>query len=333
VRPLAATHELIKLFRDIYDLVAPWMLLLTETNNPYRENITYFGDAGNEAQIVYNFTLAPLILFSIVNQDCTVLADWARQVRRVSARATYLNITATHDGIGMRPTEGILSEDQRRQLVDLARAHQGDITGKRNSDGSISPYELNLNYFDAVNDPTANEPLDLQIRRFMLSQAIALSFIGIPGIYIHSLLGSRNDLEGVRRTGRARSINREQLDRDSLADALADASSLRHRVFAHYLELLEIRRRQPAFNPDAPQTILDFGPQVFALRREDPRSGQVILALHNVSNNPVTVTGAPGGTDLLADAQPCAGDVNLEPYQVRWIETRPATASAQGDGR
>ncbi|MFA6292680.1 MAG: alpha-amylase family glycosyl hydrolase, partial [Victivallales bacterium] len=162
---LPETHELIKLFRDIFDAVAPHVILLTETNVPHNENVVYFGNAGDEAQIIYNFSLAPLILWSLFKQDASVLSDWASGVKKISDNTTFLNITATHDGIGVRPTEGILSSAERMELCELARRHGGDITGKRNSDGSISPYELNVNYFDAVNDPNADESAYLQIRR------------------------------------------------------------------------------------------------------------------------------------------------------------------------
>ena len=314
---LPQTHELIKLFRDLYDLAAPHMLLLTETNNPHVENITYFGNQGDEAQMVYNFTLAPLILFSLVTGNASTLTSWARQIKKISDRATFLNVTATHDGIGMRPTEGILTEPQRKMLVDLAYAHQGDMTGKRNSDGSVSPYELNLNYFDAVNDPNSPEPLAIQIDRFLLSQAIPLAFIGIPGIYIHSLLGSRNDLAGVKRTGRARSINREQLALPDLTAALADPTTLRHQVFHRYTRMLQIRATQPAFHPNADQLILDFGPNIFALRRTCPT--QTILSLHNMTPAHVTLTLDAPATDVLAGNLPCARTLALAPYQVRWL--------------
>jgi sucrose phosphorylase len=219
----------------------------------------------------------------------------------------------------MRPTEGILSEPQRKALVDRACAHQGAMTGKRNSDGSVSPYELNLNYFDAINNPLGNEPLATQIDRFMLSQSIPLSFIGIPGIYIHSLIGSRNDLAGVQRTGRARSINRQQLAVPELRAALADPTSLRHQVFNRYRHLLEIRGGQPAFHPNSPQSILDLGPGIFALQRHDPTTGQTILALHNVTSQPLTTPVRITGRDLL-NAEPINSNPILNPYQVRWIE-------------
>ena len=231
---LPQTHALIKLIRRVYDQVSPNALLLTETNVPHRENVSYFGNRGDEAQMIYNFSLPPLILHAIIKGEAIKLSDWASCVQKVSDGATYLNITASHDGIGMRPTEGILEEAERAMLCDIARARGGQVTGKRNGDGSVTPYELNITYFDALNDPQGGEPLELQIQRFLLSQTIALSFIGIPGIFIHSLLGSRNYSDGVEVSGQARAINREKLDLRQLDNELADERSVRSRVFRRY---------------------------------------------------------------------------------------------------
>ncbi len=322
---LPQTHELIKLIRDVFDVVAPHVLLLTETNVPHHENLVYFGDRGDEAQMIYNFSLAPLIVWSLFKGETTVLREWAQGIEWIGERATYLNITATHDGIGMRPTEGILSEDERAELVQLAYDRGGDVTGKRNADGSISPYELNLSYFDAINDPRADVPETTQIRRFMVSQAIPMAMIGIPGIYIHSLLGSRNDYAGVKASGRARSINREQLALPPLEAELADAGSLRGGVFHAYCRLLEIRAAQSAFHPDATQEILDCGPAVFAVARHNRQTGQRILALHNVTGHPVRVAVdlAAYRVDLLAGGvlEGLDGHVVLQPYAVQWLST------------
>jgi sucrose phosphorylase len=318
---LPQTHTLIRLIRTVYDLASPHTGLLTETNVPHRENLSYFGEGGDEAQMIYNFSLAPLILWSLYKGDASVLSEWARSIEFVSDRATYLNITATHDGIGMRPTEGILSHAQRMELVQLARDHGGDMTGKRNGDGSATPYELNLNYFDAVNDPRADEPAGLQVRRFMVSQAIPLALMGIPGIYIHSLLGSRNDLDGVGRTGRARSINRQQLEIGALRRELGDPESLRARVFSAYRDLLRRRAQQSAFDPGAAQRILDCGPSVFAVRRENARTGEALVALHNVTERPVSLAlDSVPVFDLLARQRLDGGAVSLAPYQTRWLE-------------
>jgi len=324
---LPQTHELVKLLRDVCDAACPHVLLLAETNAPHRENVAYLGSGGDEAQVIYNFCLPPLVLWSLHRGDATRLTRWAAGLAPLGGRATYLNVTATHDGIGMRPTEGLLSEPERAALVALSRAHGGDVTGKRNPDGSVSPYELNLNYFDAVNDPRAAEPVGLQVARFMCSQAVPLALAGIPGIYIHSLLGSRNDLEGVKRTGRARSINRAQLRLAEVRRELAAPGSLRARVFSAYRRLLELRREQRAFHPDAAQEVLDLGPAFFAVKRTDRDSGQSILAVHNV-------TGERQSTDLRARAAGARrrdllssesfpagslGTLGFAPYQVRWL--------------
>ena len=321
---LPETHALIKFFRDALDLAAPHVLLLAECNVPQPKNFAYLGDGGDEAQIVYNFTLPPLIVFSLLRGDATYLTEWAKTIPDPGERATYLNITATHDGIGMRPTEGLLTEDERRELMDLAFSRDGDVTGKRNSDGSISPYELNISYFDAINDPHSDTPLDLEIRRFMLSQAIAMSLKGIPAIYIHSLLGSRNYLEGVRQTGRARSINREQLALDDLADALDQTDSRRSRVFRRYCEMLRVRRGEKAFHPDAHQEILELGPHLFSVRRTNEETGDSVLALHNVTNEAqmIDLSGITAGNtrDLLTDATFQGKTIELAPAQVMWLK-------------
>lgn len=320
---LPQTHAIIKLIRDVYDAVSPQTLLLTETNVPHHENISYFGDAGDEAQMIYNFSLAPLIVWSMLEGDAIALSKWATGVRFLSQRATYLNITATHDGIGMRPTEGILSEEARSKLCAMAKSRGGDVTGKRNSDGSISPYELNISYFDAINDPASSDSLETQVARFLCSQAIPMSFIGIPGLYIHSLFGSRNDYEGVKQSGRARSINRAQLDRGKLVQDLADSSNLRSKVFQGILRSLRIRGQQPAFHPDSEQTVLDCGASIFALLRIS--KAQSIVALHNVSSQMASVScrrfpEASGWQDLLGNGEfDPEGEVSLKPYQVCWL--------------
>jgi len=209
--------------------------------------------------------------------------------------------------------------------VQLARDHGGDITGKRNADGSISPYELNLSYFDAVNDPRSDEPEELQIRRFLLSQAIPMALMGIPGIYIHSLLGSRNDCAGAKASGRARSINREQLQLDALEMELADPNSRRARVFCGIKRMLEVRARQSAFHPDATQNIPDLGPGFFVVIRQNNSTDQRIAAIHNVTGRSLKISGNDAGVstvgvDLLTDERLDGCSVDMKPYQVRWVD-------------
>lgn len=258
---LPETHTVIQLMRDVLDLVAPDTILITETNVPHDENISYFGDGSNEAQMVYQFTLPPLILHTLQTGDARQLTQWAKTIERLSDRTTFFNFTASHDGIGLRPVQGILSDAEIEALVQRTLAHGGQVSYRNNSDGTQSPYELNITYFDAITSPEITKALpDVAVDRFILSQAIMLSFVGVPGIYLHSLFGSRNDHAGVQATGRARSINREKLNADELFRRLSDQFSLSHQVFERYKQLLEIRTAQSAFHPLGEHKVLDLHP-------------------------------------------------------------------------
>jgi glycosidase len=329
------THRVVQLFRDVLDAVAPHVLLITETNVPHEENVSYFGDGTNEAQMVYQFSLAPLVLNAFHTGDAGHLLHWAASLEAPSETTTFFNFTASHDGVGVRPAEGILNADEIQQLVEKTQAHGGFVSFKTNPDGTQSPYELNISYFDALSDPVGveEEGLELQVSRFVASQAIMLSLAGVPGIYVHSLLGSRSWREGVEETGRYRTINREKLRWRDLAAALADPTSLRHRVFYQYVHLLRIRRSRRAFHPNGAQRVLFDNPALFTLLRTSPDGQEHILCVHNVSDKAqsfqvdLVQLGVPHSEnveDLVFPARfPVDEDgrlsLTVKPYQVLWL--------------
>lgn len=305
---LPETHRVIQLMRAVLDEVAPGVRLITETNVPHADNISYFGDGTNEAQLVYNFALPPLVLHSLAVGNAEKLSRWAATLELPSDRTTYFNFLASHDGIGMNPARGILSQAEIDALVARAVAHGGFVNYKHNSDGSKSPYELNITYFDALSDPAAAEPVAVAIKRFLVAHAIMFSLVGVPGIYFHSLFGSRNDRAGALASGINRRINRQKLSRAELEAGLADAGSVRAQVFQGLAQLLELRRANPAFAPAARQRLLELDARVFAVLREPVAGGPPMLCLHNVSAEPVAL--AAGGALNSA--------VVLQPYEVRW---------------
>jgi sucrose phosphorylase len=324
---LPQTHQVVKLFRDVLDAVAPEVAIVTETNVPHADNISYFGDGDDEAQMVYQFPLAPLVLDAFARGDAGHLSAWAADLVTPSEATTFFNFLASHDGIGMVPAKGILSEAEVDGLVRRTLAHGGEVSYKTNPDGSESPYELNVTFFDALSDPDDRaEPWQTKLDRFICSQAIMLALAGVPGIYIHSLFGSHNHHAGYARSGWKRDLNHERLDLANLERRLADRTSEAAQVFARYARLLTARRAQPAFHPNAPQEVLAAGPSVFALRR-GPHDGQTILALHNVGGEhkaiDVSVLGEGASRshqDLLSGRRIDRDKATeLEPYQVLWL--------------
>ncbi|MCJ7626470.1 MAG: sugar phosphorylase, partial [Anaerolineaceae bacterium] len=220
---LPETHLVVKFLNALLKQVAPYVLLITETNVAHEDNVSYFGNGHNEAQLVYNFALPPLVLHALLSGDAGVLAKWAAGLTLPSTDVTFFNFLASHDGVGLNPARGILPESEIEAMARRIKAHGGLISSKTNADGSESPYEMNISYFDALSDPNSDEALDIQVKRFLVSQAILLAVVGLPGIYVHSLFGSRNWLEGVKQTGRSRTINRYKFDADELDAALGSS--------------------------------------------------------------------------------------------------------------
>jgi len=313
------THAMVRLFRKILDAAAPDVIIITETNVPHDENISYFGNGRNEAQMVYNFTLPPLLFYSFIMEDASDLSKWAKGLQLESADTTFFNFTASHDGIGVRPLEGILPQKEIAKLADVVKANGGHVSYKQNPDGSESPYELNITYLDAI---LADEGSS-HAAKFLASQAIQYALPGVPATYIHSLLGSRNWHDGVQKTGRARTINREKLHLETLLAELNDPQSFRSRIFYPYLELIKMRTRQPAFHPNAAFEIFYLAAPLFAIKRYT--DNQTIYAITNVASQPVTVDLSSWGvsaqmTDIISKKSICTDPLELAPYQFVWLE-------------
>ena len=333
---LTQTHQVVKLFRAVLDQVAPGVILITETNVPHAENISYFGDwlpekdRTDEAQMVYQFPLAPLVLHTFRTSDASALSQWAADLPSATPGKAFFNFIASHDGIGVRPAEGLLSPDQVQGLVQRTLDHGGRVSTKANPDGSESPYELNITLYDALNDPGNPDP-DLDIERFIASQAIMLSLAGVPGIYIHSLLGTRNCQPCLEETQRARSINREKFQINAIEAELDKPGSRTARVFQRYTDLLNARRRIPAFDPAGGQRVLELDKRLFCLLRTNPSEESQALCLINVSPDRVQIEldlrelnlpQVPGWKDALTGQQASWANgrlaLELSPYQSSW---------------
>ena len=293
---LPQAHSVVKILRAVLNLAAANTGIITETNVPHEENIKYFGEpasaqvihgknqSGDEAQMVYQFSLAPLILHTFHSQDTTVLTNWIRSLSVPYLDSAFFNFIASHDGIGVMPAKGLLTNQQIQFLVDQTLAHGGEVSYKTNADGSKSVYELNITLYDALNDPADNN-VEIGVKRFLASQAIMLSLAGVPGIYVHSLFGSRNCHACKERTGRARSLNREKHNLDDMLKKMDDPGSVQYQILSQYRRLLEIRKNQSAFHPAADQSIVGENKHVFTLLRTNESQQSSILCLVNISDS------------------------------------------------
>jgi len=306
--------------------------LITETNVPHEDNISYFGDGTNEAQMVYNFALPPLVLHTFHTGSVERLAGWARTLAHVSDTATHFNFLDSHDGIGLMGAQGILSPDEIDALVARCYHHGGLVSFRDTGDGTKSPYELNITWYSALNHEGNGEPLSLQVDRFIAARSIALVLRGVPGIYLPSLFGAKNDTTAVLAGAEARSINRKTIDEEALFGLLGDRESWVHQVAVRFRRLTQRRIETPAFHPNADQEILPAARAVFAVLRATRNGRQKVLALTNVTAQGRHVRFAAhdlGGRyqswrDLISgqtfDGSRDGGlDVGLRPYGVLWL--------------
>jgi sucrose phosphorylase len=328
---LPQTHEVVKLLRDVLEGLSPRTLLLTETNLPHDQNVSYFGD-GDEAHMVYQFSLPPLLLHALQTGNSSYLTTWARDLDDPPPGCTFLNFTASHDGIGVRPLEGIVPDEELFDLVERVEKLGGRVSSRTGNDGRARPYELNITWFDAMGDPMIQDEAT-QIARFLCSQAIALALRGIPGIYFHSLTAGRNDYSGVQQTGHPRAINRGRWSEVQLNDLLSDRTSVTSRVYREYRRLLVLRAAYPAFHPDVPQRVLDLDNGLFGIERLATDGSERVISVHNLTNaaREIDICGlnSDGGAvpneyqwiDIVADeiVDGADGSLALAPYQTRWL--------------
>ncbi len=331
---LKEAHTIIKLFRDILDIVAPKAAIITETNVPHKDNVTYFGNGYDEAQMVYNFALPPLVLHTFQTGDSTRLSEWASSLDHISATATYFNFLDSHDGVGVMASRGILTEEEIEKMSWKVLEHGGFISYKNNGDGTSSPYELNITWYSAINRFDADEEEDFQIKKFIASRSLALVIIGVPGIYLHSFVGSKNDAEQVLMEER-RSINRQTFEQESLFKALKSPESRPYKISNQYIRLIDIRIREAAFHPNSPQKILNLSTGVFGILRYTEEETEAVVAVTNISGVPEEYTidlqdtafsGNRIWKDLLTErkftSEKGVIKLTLEAYDICWLKSR-----------
>jgi sucrose phosphorylase len=318
---LPQTHQLIQLMREVIHKVAPEVVIITETNVPHDENISYFGSGEDEAQMVYNFALPPLIAHSILKGETKAITKWAKSLTLPSDKVCFFNFTASHDGCGVRPVSGLISDKELNELVSSVEKHGGFVSYRSNG-GSKTPYELNASYIDIISDP--KESQEIRVKKMILSQAVALAMPGVPGIYFHSLVGSVSDVAGVKRTGVLRSINREKLNYDLLTEELNDPKNIRSKIYTSLKKLLQIRKKEKAFDPYANFSFLDLGEKLFCIDRVSADMKEGILVINNFADI-MQIVQLPtfirsDSYDIISDEKIVNIDITLEPYQVMWIK-------------
>lgn len=331
---LDETHEVVRLLRTLIEYAVPNAMIITETNIPSRENLSYFGNA-NEAHCVYNFSLPPLLLHALMTGDSFYLRQWMMSMPPAQDGTAYFNFIASHDGIGLRPAEGILSDEEVNQLIETMQSFGGHVSWRTLDNGVNKPYEINIALYDALRGTHKGKD-NWTEQRFLCAHRIMLALEGIPGIYFQSLLGSRNDYKRVLETDHFRSINRHHWQYDELQGQLKDQSTHHSRIFSEMKRLIALRTKQPAFHPNATQFTLHLGEYIFGFWRQSIDRKQSIFCINNISDKPVNLLlsdlnliSTDEWHDLLQNAEfdNLHESLELQPYQSLWLTNTAVTVS------
>ncbi len=315
---LEKTHLLVKLFRAITDFVAPGTVIITETNVPHKDNVSYLGNGHDEAHMLYQFPLPPLVLHAIRTQSVSTLCRWASILpNKGDGQTTWFNFLASHDGIGLNPLRGIISETEIVDLVASLEKEGAKVNWKNNPDGTRSPYELNVTYMDALTPPLCSD--DERLARFILAHALLLTFPGVPAVYIQSVLGSRNDYDGVARLGYNRAINRQKYSLQETEQLLADPQHLRSRTLHSLTQLITVRQHHSAFHPDSEFSINEMSDGVLEIIRGSSQDEQ-ITALFNFTDKTKTLSFERNHYyDVISGESINSGTIILRPWQSLWL--------------
>ena len=307
------THKIIKLLRSIMDEVYPAGRIITETNVPHKDNISYFGNGLDESHMVYQFPLPMLVLYSFFKQNADILSSWTSGLELPSDKVCFFNFLASHDGIGVNPIRCIVPEEEIDELIEHLQEKSGALVSyKVNQDGSKSAYEVNVSYFSAIEE---NYDFEMAKRRYLNAYSVLLGMQGVPAIYIHSYLGSTNFLEGVKQTGMNRTINREKFKYHELMEELEQPESHREQIRGAMEQLILVRKSSDAFDTHAKQEVIEGPKELFAYLRKGRT--QTVLCLHNFSDRLVE-TEVAEGMDLFTGKK-VSGTAAVPPYDFRWI--------------
>ena len=324
---LPEAHDLVRLLRALIEWVQPDAIIITETNVPNIENLAYFGQR-DEAHCIYNFALPPLLIHTLVEADSSRITRWLMSMPPAILGTTYFNFLASHDGIGLRPVEGLLSQGELDSMIDRLQENGALLSWREHADGTRTIYEVNVSLFDAFKQ--AGEAVDRTLDRMILAHAILLGLEGVPAIYLHSFVATNNDLSRVENTGHNRAINRHQWALEELTGLLNNAESQHAQCLHAIKHLIDLRQRQPAFHPNATQFTLNCGRSIFGFWRQSLDRAQSVFCLYNVTSTSTTIAAASlnlvgndSWRDLISgeilDLLSEDPSIELAPYQAVWL--------------
>ncbi len=315
---LPMTHKIVSLLRSCLEEIDPGVVLITETNVPHDENLSYLGTPERpEADAVYQFTLAPLVLHALHTGDAGPLRRWAAGSEMPPA-TTVLNFLASHDGVGVRPAKGWLRQDQIAKLAARC-VEAGGVVNHAATEAGTEPYELASTWRSLCEVGVDGPFTDRQVAdRVVAAHAVALSLAGVPLLYVHSLVATANDHRRAERSGVPRDLNRGRFASPAAFLERLRSDPVGRLVWPRLREMLDWRSHSPAFHPEAAQEVLDAPDGLLVVRRSG--EGESALVLTNLCGQSRLMAIGEGWVHP-ADGLPTTDTCEIGPWATIWLRT------------
>ncbi len=280
---LKRTHEIIKLLRIICDYLNVETTIVTETNLPEKENLSYFGK-NDEANWIYNFSLPPLLIHAFLFEKSSYLNQWCKKLPIAKKGNSYLNFISSHDGIGIRPTEGIFNKKILNQFLKRLKKNGSKFSYRKVKNKPKKVYEANITVFDALKKSDYDLKGKFFLERYISAHSIMFSFEGVPALYFNSLFGNANDETRYVITGNKRDVNRYKWNYENISKKLENKNSKQSIIYKKISNLLSVRVKQKAFHPNAARYNINLGPKIFSFKRVSLNKKQTIICITNLSS-------------------------------------------------
>ena len=323
---LKQTHEIVKVLRIVSNSLNIKSIIVTETNLPEKENLSYFGN-NDESNWIYNFTLPPLLIYSLLFENGSYLNDWSKKLPQTKKGNSYLNFIASHDGIGMRPLEGIINNQSIKKLLLRLKKNGSKFSYRKVNNNKKKVYESNITVFDALKVSDKDKKGLYNFQRYIAAHAIMFSFEGVPAIYFNSLFGKSNDEARYVITGNNRDVNRFKWNELNILKKIKSNSSKEYYIFETLKYLLKIRKKQKAFHPNAYRTNINLGDNFFCIKRVSLDKKQTILCITNLTSKlqNAKINKKYNKFKNLIDSNvktKILNSINLKPFETIWLSNK-----------
>ncbi len=326
---LPKAHSIVKILRILLNKLLSDGLLITETNVPQKENLSYLVPE-DEAHMAYNFPLPPILLEAIISSKADILNSWIFNWPDLPENTTLFNFTASHDGVGLRALEGLMNEQRIKDLLINCEKRGGLVSHRRLSNGEDKPYELNISWWSAMED-SGIDTNRYQYERFLLTQLLVMALKGVPAFYLPALLASENDIKSFSLTGQRRDLNREKFNYENLSSIFDNPESNANKNLNYLKNAMDVRSKLRQFHPGSQMESLSNGrSDIVVIKRG--KGKESVYTIHNITENKINYqlndkdlpelnTNELNMCDLLTSNKYNLKNISLDPFKVIWLAT------------